>query len=123
MCIVKKGLWVLGLTALSSAAFAADDIATIAGNITGQLGSLTVLLVVAAYVAGVGFALMGVTQFKAHKDNPQQTPISKPIVYIIIAAALLFLPTLMGAAGESVFGSTKTSGESVIDETIVTIGG
>ena len=55
-------------------------------------------------MAGIGFAMAGILQFKAHKDNPAQVPLSKPIVYVCVGAFLLFLPQLMGTAGKSVFG-------------------
>lgn len=90
-----------------------ETLASLGSNITQQANAIAKLMAVAAYVAGVGFALAGVLQFKAHKDNPQQTPLSKPVVYIVVAAALLFLPTVMGIAGASVFGSgTKASAYS-----------
>jgi hypothetical protein len=37
-----------------------------------------------------------IIHFKQHKDNPTQSPISKPISLVFIAAALLFLPTIIG---------------------------
>lgn len=88
------------------------DISSIAKNVKTQATSIATLMNVAAYVAGVGFALAGVLQFKAHKDNPQSTPLSKPIVMIVVAAALLFLPTIMNIAGQSLFG---TSGQKAIE--------
>lgn len=82
------------------------DIASMATTIKTQASAVATLLNVAAYVAGVGFALAGVLQFKAHKENPQQTPLSKPVVMIVVAACLLFLPTIMNIAGASLFGSS-----------------
>jgi intracellular multiplication protein IcmD len=35
-------------------------------------------------------------KFKQHKDNPTQTPIGTPIALVFIAAALLFLPSILG---------------------------
>lgn len=89
-----------------STAYAEGDITSLATTITGQAKSIATLLNVAAYVAGVGFALAGILQFKAHKENPQGVPLSKPIVLIIVAACLLFLPTIMNIAGQSLFGSS-----------------
>lgn len=89
-----------------------QDLTKIAERVTEQIKSVTSLLVVVAYVAGVGFALAGVMQFKAHKDNPTQVPLSKPIVYLSVGAFLLFLPTVLKSAGETIFGSEKTAGES-----------
>lgn len=81
------------------------DIASVATKVKTQATAVATLLNVAAYVAGVGFALAGILQFKAHKENPQQTPLSKPVVMIVVAACLLFLPTIMELAGGSLFDS------------------
>ncbi len=101
----------MGVLALISCAVSADSgtISSIATNVQGQATAIAKLLSVTSYVAGVGFALAGILQFKAHKDNPQQTPLSKPVVMIVVAACLLFLPTILNIAGASLFGSSATS--------------
>jgi hypothetical protein len=43
-----------------------------------------------------GGQAIAIIHFKQHKDNPTQTPISNPISLVFIAAALLFLPTIIG---------------------------
>ena len=90
----------------------------VAATVTDQLGAMATLMVYVAYVAGVGFALAGVLQFKAHKDNPQQTPLSKPIVLILVAACLLFLPSVMKAAGGSIFGTEASGGGATFSGTV-----
>lgn len=96
------------LSALSGSVLAASDsdIVGMVGNVTKQAGAVAQMMNIAAYVAGVGFALAGILQFKAHKENPQQTPLSKPVVMLIVAAGLLFLPTVLTIAGQSLFGKT-----------------
>lgn len=95
-----------------SAALAAGNsgqsLATISGRVQSNVLSVVKLLIVLSYCAGVGFAMAGVLQFKAHKDNPQQVPLSKPMVYLCVAAFLLFLPSLMGTAGSTIFGTSNT---------------
>jgi intracellular multiplication protein IcmD len=85
------------------------DITSMVQQVMQEATSIALLLNVAAYVAGVGFALAGILQFKAHKENPQQTPLSKPVVMIVVAACLLFLPTIMNLAGASLFGGGQQS--------------
>lgn len=97
------------LLALVPTLLFASDITAIATTVTTQATSVAKLLSVTAYVAGVGFALAGILQFKAHKENPQQTPLSKPVVMIVVAACLLFLPTILTVAGSSLFGTTGVS--------------
>lgn len=106
---IRNYLIIFSFFILPDCVFAKPGISGIANHLSKQLDTIAVLLVVVAYVAGVGFSLMGITQFKAHKDQPQQVPLSKPIVYLAIASALLFLPTVMKTAGESVFGGTSDS--------------
>ncbi len=84
------------------------DLKTITEGLTAQIKSLSGLLIIVAYISGIGFCLAGIVQFKAHKDNPQQVPLSKPIVYLGVGAGLLFLPSIMTSAGSTVFGSGGT---------------
>lgn len=92
-----------------------DDLGKVADNITSTMSSVGKLIVAASYVAGVGFALMGMLKFKAHKDQPQQVPLSQPIVLLAIAAGLVFLPSLITTSGATIFkggkeGSSKGTG-------------
>jgi intracellular multiplication protein IcmD len=86
-----------------------QDVSTVATNVTTHVNAIANLLSISSYIAGVGFALSGILQFKTHKENPQQVPLSKPVMMIIIAAALLFLPTVLTIAGNSLFGNNATS--------------
>lgn len=86
----------------------AESIGKVAENITGSFRALTRLITAASYLAGLGFAIGAVMKFKQHKDNPTQIPIGTPIALLFIAAALLFLPTLLGVAGQTIFGTGGT---------------
>jgi intracellular multiplication protein IcmD len=87
-----------------------QDIGSIAGNIKQTFGALAQLVTAVSYVAGMGFGIASILKFKAHKDNPTQIPIGTPIALLFVAAALLFMPTLFGVAGQTVFGSGKSAG-------------
>jgi len=41
---------------------------------------------------------------KLQKDNPTQVPVSTPIVFIFVAAALLFAPSTFRSTGGTLFG-------------------
>jgi len=86
-----------------------QTIGTIATSIVTQLQNVALLLIIIAYVSGICFSLAGVIQLKVHKDNPQQTPLSKPIIYLIVGACLLYLPSLIGASGATIFGDDMKS--------------
>jgi intracellular multiplication protein IcmD len=59
-------------------------------------------------IPGLGFSIGAILKFKQHKDNPTQTPIGTPIALVFIAAALLFLPSIIGITGETLFGDDAT---------------
>lgn len=86
------------------------DLGAVANNITGTLENLAKLVTAGSYVAGFGFAVGAILKFKAHKDNPTQIPVGTPIALVFIAAALIFLPTIFGVVGETMFKSTSGVG-------------
>ena len=90
------------------AAAALGTVGNVASTITQSFGQLTKLITATAYLSGMGFAVGAIIKFKAHKDNPAQTPIGQPVGLLMVAAALLFLPTILGVTGKTVFGTAKT---------------
>lgn len=76
----------------------------VAKNITKSLSGLAKLITAASYVAGIGFAMMGMLKLKAHKDNPTQVPLGQPIILLVIATGLIFLPNLINTGGATVWG-------------------
>lgn len=100
------------LVLLSNAAFAqgGGDLKGLAENVTSNLGAVAQLITAAAWVAGVGFSLGGMMKFKAHRDNPTQVPLSAPIVLLAVGAGLLFLPSVISTAGNTLFKGGTTGG-------------
>ena len=90
----------------------ADDIGTVATKMTTSISKLAALIGVGSYVAGLGFAIGAIMKFKQHKDNPTQIPIGTPVALVFIAAALLFLPSVMDTIGSSMFSSYEVAGTS-----------
>ena len=80
-----------------------------AGNITESFGNVAKLITAGSYIAGLGFAVGAIIKFKAHKDNAAQVPIGQPIGLVFIAAALLFLPTILSITGQTMFATTGTT--------------
>ncbi len=87
-----------------------NTVGTIATTITESFAGLSKLITAGAFLAGIGFAMASVLKFKAHRDNPQQVPIGAPIAMLFVAAALMFLPTVYGSVGLTVFGQGATKG-------------
>ncbi|MEM1243244.1 MAG: type IV secretion protein IcmD [Pseudomonadota bacterium] len=89
---------------------AAQDLGQVAQNVTRTLDSVAKLITAGSYVAGFGFAIGAILKFKAHKDNPTQIPVGTPIALIFIAAALIFLPSIFGVTGKTLFGAGSEVG-------------
>ncbi|MGV3739819.1 MAG: type IV secretion protein IcmD [Gammaproteobacteria bacterium] len=109
--IKKLGSSLIVLTA-SGAAFAGENLGTMASTLTATFSSVGAAITALSYVAGLGFAIAAILQFKQHKENPSQTPIGKPISQILIAAALLFLPSMFTAVGNTIFSQGGTTAGS-----------
>jgi intracellular multiplication protein IcmD len=118
-CIVWTTFCSLMLFAFSSEATTLT-IGGMASLITGSFTSLAKLITAGSYLAGLAFSIGAIIKFKQHKDNPQSTPIGNPIALVFIAAALLFLPTILGVTGSTMFGA---GGGSVAGPTGTVFGG
>ncbi|KGP62561.1 type IV secretion protein IcmD [Legionella norrlandica] len=93
------------ITLVCQDASAGVSLGKMASQITSSFTSLTKLITAGSYLAGLGFSIGAIMKFKQHKDNPTQIPIGTPIALVFIAAALLFLPSILGVAGETMFGA------------------
>ncbi len=98
---------------ISQDAAASISLGNMASSMTGSFNSVAKLITAGSYLAGLGFSIGAIMKFKQHKDNPTQVPIGTPIALVFIAAALLFLPTILGVTGQTMFGTSgKTAGPS-----------
>lgn len=107
---LKSNWMILGFCCLAlllltdnAVAGSSDDIGAMAKQITSSFKSLAKLITAGSYIAGLGFSIGAIMKFKQHKDNPTQIPIGTPIALVFIAAALLFLPSILGVAGATMF--------------------
>lgn len=103
-------LGLLGGLCLASGAFADSGISTIVNNITDTFKSIGELLTAGAYLGGFVLVIMGIFKFKQHKDNPQQNPMGSAITIFLVGVFLIFIPSIIQPAAESVFGSGATAG-------------
>jgi intracellular multiplication protein IcmD len=108
--LLKSLIFLLAMGSAGIAFADGADLGSIAENITSNFSSLTELITACSYIAGLGFAIGAIMKFKMHKDNPTQVPIGTPISLIFIAAALLFLPSILSVTSYTIFG---TSGGTV----------
>jgi intracellular multiplication protein IcmD len=102
--------WIVcvGLLLLTGEAVAAQSLGDMASSIYGTFTNVTQLITAGSYLAGLAFSIGAIMKFKQHKDNPTQIPIGTPIALVFIAAALLFLPTILDITGVTMFGKKGT---------------
>ena len=83
-------------------------IGDMAESITSSFDNLTKLITAGSYLAGLAFSIGSIMKFKQHKDNPTQNPIGTPVSMIFVAAALLFMPTILDKASDMPFRAVNT---------------
>lgn len=106
-----KALAFMGMLMLTGTAMAAvTTVGGMASHIVDSFASLAKLITAGSYLAGLGFSIGAIMKFKQHKDNPTQIPIGTPIALLFIAAALLFLPTVLTVAGGTMFDGGDVAG-------------
>jgi len=82
--------------------------------ITQTFDSIGKLITASSYLAGLGFSIGAILKFKQHKDNPTQITIGAPIAMLFVAAAMLFLPSVLSSTGKTLFENARTAGPSGI---------
>ena len=84
-------------------------IGDVASQITRSFTQIAKLITAGSYLAGLGFSIGAIMKFKQHKDNPTQIPVGTPIALLFIAAALLFLPSILDITSKTMFGQSGGS--------------
>ena len=106
---------------LFSGALWADNetLGSMAALITTSFKNVTYMITAISYLAGIAFAIGAILKFKQHKDQPGQIPIGQPIGLTVIAAALVFLPSVVTTIGYTAFSTPVSSGPegSIIGQT------
>jgi hypothetical protein len=102
----KARLIALGgaLLAASASASATGTFGDMAKRGFDQLGAFADVAIAVMFLSGLIVGGLAAFKFKAHSDNPGQNKITQPIVYAIVAALLIGLPTFLTIAKESVVG-------------------
>lgn len=109
--ILLVGLFYSGMVLAGDAGAAGDSgIGGIASNITQSFSAIGRLILAIAFLGGIGFIMAAIFKFKQHKDNPTQIPLGTPIAMLIIGAFLVFMPSIIGPAGQTIFGGKSTAG-------------
>jgi intracellular multiplication protein IcmD len=83
-----------------------QSIGDIAANITSTFESVAKLITASAYLTGAGMFFISIFQFRQHKENPTQVPLSKPMMFLALGCALLFFPTFVNMTEHTIFGDS-----------------
>ena len=83
----------------------AETIGDVSGHISGNFAAIADLLSGAAYLAGAALGIQAALKFKEHNANAQQVKLSTPMTYALVAGALLALPSFIGTATDTMWGS------------------
>ena len=70
----------------------AATLGDISNNLMGPVTGLARVMHAVCYVAGVGFFIGGLLQYKYHRENPQQVRLSTPIVLVLLGVVFLMIP-------------------------------
>lgn len=67
----------------------------VAGNANNVTDMFTNLFSDVFYVIGTAFIVASAIQFREHHDNPSQTPISRPVLFLIIGLVIGLFPLML----------------------------
>lgn len=104
--IINKIVTSSTLVLISATTLAADNggITTKIGLWTSTIDSIGEFAYVIAFLIGLFLAISGLINIKKYADNPQQNPLTKPLIYFLVGAFLMGLTAWNTMMGESVTG-------------------
>lgn len=118
------GIGIFSPEVLATGGTGSGGISSIAESVTQNLPSLAKLVTAVSYFMGGLFGLLGLVKFYGYSTNPQQVQggLKVPIVLLLLAGALVYLPSVITTSGKTIFGSgggnsqTITGTENFVDK-------
>lgn len=109
-CIKSKILITIVIGIFPSVALAAPDITTILINLRHLLGPLITLLLIISYAAGI-FMIIRALSLLRNFGSSQARPgeMVGPLVYILVGAVLIYLPSTTDVMSRTIFGTNMTT--------------
>jgi hypothetical protein len=90
---MKKSVILLFLSMFTITAYGyGNGLGAVMGNLIEPAQGLGRMMNAVCYVIGLGFLLVGLLQYKYHRENPQQVKISTPIVLVLLGVIMIALP-------------------------------
>jgi len=107
------------IAALASAGYSSMVLAADGGSVTTGIGGLAkgwgdtagalgTTVGQGVFLLGIVTALGAALKFKAHGEDPRQTPLKICLIYAAAAAAMVGLPSLLGVGVGTLFGTSGT---------------
>lgn len=81
-------------------------------RLTSQITSVSKFAVGIMFVIGIILGGLSIVKFKEHSDNPGQSKLSKPMGYLIAAAALIGIPSYLAIFTNTLTGEGHESSNS-----------
>lgn len=105
----KVGLMAFVMAVAASPAFAqaVQDMGGVFEKLNTQASPLGDLIGSASFVIGAGIAIFGLLKARAHSQNPNDpsNKLSSAMMLILVGAAMVAIPTLLGVGVGTLFGS------------------
>lgn len=76
----------------------------IANNFVQSIQGAGAAVTAVCWIAALAMGAVAVFKFKANADNPQQTPLKIPLIYMAVAAGLAAVPEVIGTGVVSIWG-------------------
>ena len=83
------------------------DLITMLGNISLALVPIQYLITGGSYLLGLIFVISALRRFKSLGDNRSQEKASVPVIYLMMGAGLVYLPSTMSVLANTAFGSNS----------------
>ena len=107
LLIVVAGIFVANEAMASATSVTISAIGT---NVNHAVKNVSNIIEDIAIVSGIGFVFASFFKFHAHKQNPQQVPLSQGITLLLIGAGLTIFPHMLNTATKGVFGTNAGGG-------------
>ncbi len=92
---------------VNPAAAQVNNIGDMASELQSQVGDIADLIGAAAFLLGIGIALLGLLKFRQHAINPNDPSarLSTAFTLVFVGAAMVAIPTTLGVGIGSLFGN------------------
>lgn len=86
-----------------------QTIGEIADNFTTSLKGVDGTVTALAWVMAFVIALVAIFKFKAHSENPRETPLKTPLLLLFVAVLCVSLPMVLSSGTKTLYKQTDIS--------------